>query len=147
MGNNNITADCCSDRAQRENKMASRFERPEFYQTGHITSAPLLQQQPKLANSMLDPLRKTYDKTFLKDVENTLNIRKSKGRSLGTEVSNFQKKNLLSERSGCGSSTFGDYDKIKIVKLEKANSIMKYLRKDDYSNTVCNFFLKENAIY
>ena len=135
MGNNNITAECCSDRNQREQKMAGRFERPEFY-PDHSKSTPSLLPK-KLENSMLDPLRKTYDKDLLKDVENTLNIRKSKGRSLVTEKSNLPiKSRILSERSRCGSSTFGDCDKIKILTLEKSNSIMKFLKQDDYSSTV-----------
>jgi hypothetical protein len=138
MGNNNITAECCSDRNQREHKMAGRFERPEF--SNNISQSTPTLLSSKLENGMLDPLRKTYDKTFLQDVENTLNFRKSKGKSMNSEVSNNLKNKILSERSGCGSSTFGDCDKLKIVTVEKSNSIMKYLKQDDYSSNVSFYF-------
>ena len=136
MGNNNITSECCSDRNEREQKMVGRFERPEFYNQKLTQSSPILQNP--LANSSLNQLRQTYDKDFLKDVENTLLIRKSKGgKSLGSQTSyNVNKYPGLSERSGRESSTFGDVEKIQILSVQNQNSLTVYLKKEEISHNV-----------
>lgn len=139
MGNTSITNECCSDRKEKEFKMASRFERPEFYNKQLNPS----HSTPSLENSMLDPLRKTYEKNFLTEVGNTLNERKIKeAKSIKSDVSLLKnKRKLLSERSACGSSTFGDYDKMKMIRVGKSLSLMKHLRQDDYSNADVFFYL------
>ena len=136
MGNNNITSECCSDRNEREQKMVGRFERPEFYNQKPMQSSPILQNH--LANSSLNQLRQTYDKDFLKDVENTLLIRKSKGiKSLGSQTNyNVNQYPGLSERSGRESSTFGDIEKIQILSVQNQNSLTVYLKKEEISNNV-----------
>jgi len=146
MGNNNITSECCSDRNERQQKMVGRFERPEFYNQKPAQSTPNL-NETQLANSSLEPLRQTYDKTLLREVENTLLMRKSKGKSLGSHISESVPKNhILTERSGCGSSTFGDIEKIKIMTIETQNTLMKYLKKEVISSTVHFFSLYLNLI-
>ena len=136
MGNNNITSECCSDRNEREQKMVGRFERPEFYNSKPMQSSPILQNP--LANSSLNQLRQTYDKDFLKDVENTLLIRKSRGgKSLGSQTSyNVNQYPGLSARSGRESSTFGDVEKIQILSVQNQNSLTVYLKKEEISNNV-----------
>lgn len=136
MGNNNITSECCSDRNEREQKMVGRFERPEFYNQKLTQSSPIYPNH--LANSSLNQLRQTYDKDFLKDVENTLLIRKSKGgKSFGSQTSyNVNQYPGLSERSGRESSTFGDVEKIQILSVQNQNSLTVYLKKEEFSNNV-----------
>lgn len=137
MGNNtNGLTECCSNRLERENKMATRYERPEFYQ-----KAPpdLNLPNPKLENTSLDPIRQSYNKSYLLDVENTLNSRRSKGKSNHSDASNFisKKQILFSDKSVC-SSTLGEEEifKIKMVRVEKPNSLIKILKKEEYPNSV-----------
>lgn len=132
MGNNNIASECCSYRKDRENMMMSRFDRQDLYKSPNKSVST-----PQLENSMLDPLRKTYDKNFMTEVEKTLNLRKSKGKSILSEANctnNNPRRKLLSERSACGSSTFGDCEKIKMIKIDRPITLIKHLRNDDYSN-------------
>lgn len=141
MGNSKIASECCSDRTERQQKMGSRFERPEFNETQvSQTHSPLLQNTGGLGNSSLEKMRCSYDKNLLKDIERTL--AKTKSQAMFSDSSRSVRKKrtgneMLSEKSA--SSTFGDVEKIQIFRIENRNTLMNFLKKKDMENGV-NFF-------
>lgn len=142
MGNNN---DCCSDCNERNNKMVTRLDRQDMT-PNEMSQSPISSKKTDegLKNSMLDSLRNTYKSNYLKDVEETLNLRKTKGKSEGSVLSKYEKcDNIMIDSflNDNGSWISMREEKILINRIKVSSSLLKDLKFEGIKICVCIFFI------